>query len=229
MPRRGRLRYSTGQQRESHRYPDVQGTEGRERRGQGVRACGHRHRHREHVVGEERHPGDLRGQEAKVVPGDHVGAARRRVGLDRLPVGQDQEGQHDEQRGRDGNDEAEGRQPHRRDQDPQDLLGGVGGRGQVVGGEDGQSRRLPQPFVDELVRPEGWAEKPVLEPVPQALGQLHGGSGRKRCRRLDLGPGSENPHGPSVNTVVRDNRHSALGVHLNCAPLGLRCSMGRCT
>ena len=46
---------------------------------------------REHVVGQERDAGDLRGHQAEVVPRHHVRAAGRRVRLDRLAVGEDQE------------------------------------------------------------------------------------------------------------------------------------------
>ena len=61
----------------------------------------HRHRHGEDVVGEQRDARHLGGQQTEVVLGDDVRATGRRVGLDRLPVGQDQEEEHDHQRDRD--------------------------------------------------------------------------------------------------------------------------------
>ena len=55
-----------------------------ERRRERGGAGGDRHRDGEDVVGEQRDAGDLRGQQPEVVAGDDVGAAGRRVGLDRL-------------------------------------------------------------------------------------------------------------------------------------------------
>ena len=66
--------------------------------------------------------------DAEVVPGHHVRAARRRIGLDRLSVGQDQEGQHHQHGDGDRHDQREGGQADGGDEHPQDLLGGVGRR-----------------------------------------------------------------------------------------------------
>ena len=78
------------------------------RRVEGGDAGRHRHRHREHVVGEQGDAGHLRRQQAEVVLGDDVGAAGRRVGLDRLAVAEQQDGQHDDHGHRDRDDVAEG-------------------------------------------------------------------------------------------------------------------------
>jgi hypothetical protein len=104
------------------------GDRGRER----VGACRRRHRHGEDVVGEKRHAGHLRREQAEVVARDHVRAARRRVLLDRLAVGQDQEEQHDEQRRRDRQHEAEGEDPDYGQKDPQDLFGCIRRRRDAV-------------------------------------------------------------------------------------------------
>ena len=73
------------------------GASGANGRGEGGAAGGHRHGHGEDVVGEQRDAGDLGGQQTEVVAGDDVGAAGRRVRLDRLPVREDQEAEHHEQ------------------------------------------------------------------------------------------------------------------------------------
>ena len=67
------------------------------RRGEGVAARRDRHRDGEHVVGEQRNAGHLRGKQTEVVAGDDVGAAGGGVGLDGLAVRQDQEAEHHEQ------------------------------------------------------------------------------------------------------------------------------------
>ncbi len=74
-----------------------------ERRG----ARGRRHGDGEHVVGQQRDSGHLRRQEAEVVARHHVRATGRRVLLDRLPVGEDQEEEDAEHRDGDADDEAE--------------------------------------------------------------------------------------------------------------------------
>ena len=144
---------------------------------------GGRHRHREHVVGQQRHAGDLRRQQAEVVARDHVRATGRRVLLDRLAVREDQEEQHDEHRRRDRHDEAEGGGAHRDDQHPQDLLGGVGRRGDAVGREDGERGRDAEPLVFELVGVQRRAEDLVLDPVATRLRNVDFGRRWQRPRR----------------------------------------------
>ena len=120
----------------STRYGREERSGRRERRGAGRDG----HGDGEDVVGEERDAGELRGQDAEVVARHHVRAARRRVGLDRLAVRQDQEPEHDEQGNRDRNDEHERGQADERQQVAQDLLGRVRRGRQIVGGEDRRAR-----------------------------------------------------------------------------------------
>ena len=56
-------------------------------------------------------------------------------------------------------------QAHGGDEDVEDLLGGVGARREVVGGEHGQRRRLAEALVLELVAVERLAEELALQPV----------------------------------------------------------------
>ena len=124
---------------------------------------------RQHVVGEQRDAGNLRGQQTEVVAGHHVRATGGGVRLDRLAVRQDQEEQDDEQRGRDRDDECERAEPDDRDQHPQNLLGGVRRRRQVVGREDRQRGGLAEALVLELLGVQRRAEQLVLQPVAQAV------------------------------------------------------------
>ena len=122
----------------------------------------HRDGHGEDVVDEQRDAGDLRGQQAEVVPGDDVGPAGGRVGLDRLAVGEDQDGLDQHHRSGDREDEREGRRPDHGHEDAQDLLGRVRDRGQVVRREDGERRRLAEPLVFEPLRGERGPEEEPL-------------------------------------------------------------------
>ena len=130
--------------------------EGR-REGGGARR--RRHGHGQDVVGEQRGAGDLGGGRAEVVLGDHVGAAGRRVLLDRLAVRQDQEAEHHAHGDGDREHQRERHEPRHRHQDVQDLLGGVRRRRQVVGGEDGEGGGLAEPLVLELLAVQGLAEQ----------------------------------------------------------------------
>ena len=116
------------------------------RRGDDRRDAGRdRDRDGEDVVGEQGDAGELRGEESEVVLRDDVRAAGARVGLDRLAVGRT-----GGSRARPGSPKVIGittekaRTPTRRDRDLQDLLGGVGDRGQVVAREDREGRGLPR-------------------------------------------------------------------------------------
>jgi hypothetical protein len=166
---------------EEHRYGHRVGLENGERRREGGRPGGDRHRDGQHVVGQEGHAGQLGGHEAEVVPGDHVGPARGGIGLDRLPVGQDEQGQDHEHCQGQRDDQGEGGDADGGHQHPQDLLGGVRRGRQVVGGEDGESGRLAEAFVDELVGAERRAQQMALEAVRPDLGDVADRRGGKRC------------------------------------------------
>ena len=127
--------------------------------------------------------GDLRGEQAEVVAGDHVRAAGRRVLLDRLPVGEDQEEQDDEHRDGDRRrTRLNAATPDGREQHAQDLLGGVGRRRDAVGREHGERGRDAEPLVLQLVGVERRPEQLVLA----------AGSGGSRAAR----PGPSRGTGP---------------------------------
>ncbi len=135
--------------------------------------AGHAHRDGEHVVQQQRCARDLGQADAEVVLGDDVGAARRRVGGDRLPVGQDQDGKQDGDADRD----REGQRGRRRPGDQQrqhDLLGAVGAGGDVVGCQHRQRDQLAQPLVHQPRGRQRRAEHQPLEPVdrPGSTGGL---------------------------------------------------------
>ena len=96
------------------RSAPVHGLERVERRDERGRARRHRHGHGEDVADEQRRAGHLGGDDAEVVAGDEVGAAGRRVRLDRLPVGQDQQAEHHQQGDGDRHHQREGGQAHER-------------------------------------------------------------------------------------------------------------------
>ena len=123
--------------------------------------------HREDVVDQQGRPGHQPGQDAQVVLGDDVAPAPVGVGLDRLLVG----GGHHRQEGHDaqaeGHGQGQGAGPGQ-DQDAHDLLGGVGRRGDVVRGEDGQPLDLGQALVHLLGAADRRPHQEALEAPPGA-------------------------------------------------------------
>src|SRR4029453_14942754 len=113
---------------------------------------------------------------AQVVAGHHVGAATLGVGGDHLPVGQDQDEQQHHHPGGQGQGQPDRRRPGD-DQNQQHLLGGIGGRGDRVGGEHGQRDPLGDPLVGELRGLERRAEQGPLGPVAERLVALLGVGG----------------------------------------------------
>ena len=72
-------------------------------------------------------------------------------------------------------------------QDVEDLLGGVGARREVVGGEHRERGGLAEPLVLELVAVQRRAEQLALQPVADAVGRQRddvgrAGSGRRERR-----------------------------------------------
>ena len=130
------------QQDDADGYLGHVGADGRERRGDGRGARRDLHRHRDHVVDQQRHGGDLRDPRPEVVPGDHVGPASPGVDDDDLAVEEHHE-QHDEQ------DHRGHRHQHRErgdaeelDQLDEDFLGAVGRGGDAVRGQHAQREKL---------------------------------------------------------------------------------------
>ncbi len=170
------------EERDRHlvRREDVEGRHQRGRAGRG------RHGDGEDVVGEERGAGHLGRHDAEVVTGDEVGASRRRVRLDRLPVAQDQEPEHHDHRHGDGHHQREGGQPHQRDEDVEDLLRRVRRGRQVVRCEHRQRGGLAEPLVVHLVGVHRRPEQLPLQAVGDAVGrQRHPDVGGDRLRRLE--------------------------------------------
>jgi hypothetical protein len=63
--------------------------------------------------------------------------------------------QHHQHRHGDRHHEREGGDAESRDEHPEDLLGGVRRRGQVVGGEDGEGGDLAQALLGRFSSPSG--------------------------------------------------------------------------
>ena len=145
-----------------------------EGRNEGVSPSRRLHRHRHRVVDEQgdgRHLGNCR---AEIVPGHHVGPTSPGVDHHHFPVGEGDEGEHQQQREGDGQDEGERGDPHDAHQLDQHLLGPVGRRGDGVGRQDTQGHEGPQPLVGELLADQGPAQEDLFYLVAQQFGQLRG-------------------------------------------------------
>ena len=148
-----------GQQGKEH----VVAVQGRHGRGDGGDAGGHRHRHGEHVVDEQRGAGGLGRHLAQVLLGHDVGAAAAGVFHDRLPVAEGQQDQEDDDadadrhrqpehgRGRHARGEARAAMAQGHGQGGHDLLGAVGHRGERVRREDRQANGIADLGVLGLV------------------------------------------------------------------------------
>ena len=132
-----------------------------------------RDRHGEDVVDEQRRAGHQRRVLAEVLPADDVGAAAARVGEDRLAVRRPRRSPAGRpRRSAIGTslDRAQGQARRADGDDEEDLLGGVGGGGDGVGGERRQRDRLRQPLVLLLGRGQGPAEQDALQDRIDRLG-----------------------------------------------------------
>ena len=128
-------------------------------------AAGDAHRDGEDVVDEQGRAGDQRRDRAEVLLGDDVGAAAARVGEDRLAVAGDDDRQQDGDDQRDRHQVVERRHAdaglHGEHQD--DLLGGVGGGGDRVAGEDRQRDLLGDALVVLVGRGDRLADEDPLD------------------------------------------------------------------
>ena len=97
----------------------------------------------EHVVDQQGAGGRQPGRLPEVGAGDGVGAAAVRVGPAGLPVGGDHHREKGDDDGCDVPGQVEEGEPAEA-QDEQNLLGGVGDRGQRVAAEDGHRQLLRQ-------------------------------------------------------------------------------------
>ena len=140
-------------------------------RDDGGDARGDRHRDGEDVVDEQRRAGHERRVLAEVLAAHHVAAATARVGEDRLAVRRDDDRQEDRHRDpdRDQRVESEGEARGADRDDEEDLLGGVGGGRDGVGGEGRERDRLRDPLVLHLGRGQGTADQDPLDERHAAL------------------------------------------------------------
>ncbi len=129
-------------------------------------AGGDRHRHRQHVVHQQRAGDGQARLRAQVGGGDLVVAAAGGVGVHVLPVGGD-DGEHQHHdRDRDPRAEVVGRDARDR-QDQQHLARCVGHGGQRVGGEDGQREALGEQRLPQLVAAQRPADQNPFRQVGQ--------------------------------------------------------------
>jgi len=127
------------------------------------------HRHRDDVIDEQGHGGDLRDLGTEVLPGHHVGAARADVDHHHFAVGQHHQDHHHEDDQRDREDDGESGEPGQRQQRDQDLLRAVGGGRDPVGGEHTQGQRFRQALVAKLLVDHGRPEQAAFHRIPEAL------------------------------------------------------------
>ncbi len=140
--------------------PGIQrGNRGRDGRDTGR----HAHRHREHVIGHQGGPGHQARQRTEVVLGHEVGAPALRIGSDGLAVRAHHDGDQRADGDRNRKRVAESDRA-RQDEHEQDLLRGVGHRGQGVGGEDSQGGALVQALVTGLGGRKGGPDEDPLQP-----------------------------------------------------------------
>jgi hypothetical protein len=87
---------------------DAIGVEARKGRRDGEHAGGNTHRHRQRVVDQQRRGRDEAGHRADVFLRDSIGAAARRIGVNRLPIreGDDREQRRDDEANGNGVDES---------------------------------------------------------------------------------------------------------------------------
>ncbi len=115
-----------------------------------------------HVVEEQRRRGRQPGERAEVVLADDVGAAPAGIGAHRLPVRGDDHSHQQRDGDRDRHDVLL-RRRRRDEQDDQDLAGGIGDRGQRVGGEDRERQHLRQQRVLQVVTGERTPQDDALD------------------------------------------------------------------
>ena len=118
----------------------------RKRGREGRYASGDADGYRQHVVDQKRPGRDKGWRLTNVVVRDDVGAATAWVSVDRLPVGEDDNGQNRCDDKSDRRRDSEGADPHE-DKHPQDLFRRVRDGRQRVRGEDSQSGDTGKPLV----------------------------------------------------------------------------------
>ena len=144
-----------------------------------------RYRDRHDVVDEQRGRRDEAHDRCQIGLRDDVGPAAVGIGAADLAVGHGNDREQDRDRDRDLDTE-EHRGGAGDQQDPQDLLGGVGGRGDGVRTEDGQRLAFRQAFADLLLAgqraPEEDRPGPVEESTGRGQGDARGGLGHHLVR-----------------------------------------------
>ncbi len=153
------------------------------------------HGHRDRVVDQQRHRGDLGHLRPEIVPGHHVGSSGLRVVLDDVEVrhGHEEEDAQDCQGDRD--QEAEGGQTDVGRHLGQHLLGAVGRGRDAVRGQHTERSRPAEALGAELLGDQRRPEQLVLQPVAPPLRDAVGRDPRQR----NGGPRSwTGRHGASV-------------------------------
>jgi hypothetical protein len=127
---------------------DPFGPEYRECGGDRGDASGDRDGHGQDIVDEQGGPCHQGREFAEVLAADDIRASAARIGMDRLAVTRDDQNEqdHDDDRDRDQLIQGDG-EPSGGHQDEEDLLAGVGGGGDRVGGEHGQRGRFAEPLL----------------------------------------------------------------------------------
>ena len=168
------------QQDAAERELDPVRVERRRRRGDRDDPRRDRDRDRQHVVREQRGPGDEARDRAEVLLRDDVRAAARLVGAHGLPVRERDDREQQRDRDRDRNDPVQ-RAERDADEDDHRRLGGVRDRRERVGCEDREREELREQRLVELVARHRAADDDPLHDRPSRA------AGRARRRLLHLG------------------------------------------
>ena len=178
----------------------------RERGHDGRAARGRLHRHRDHVVDQQRDGGHLGDPRAEVLPGHDVRAARPGVDGHHLAVGQDDEHDAGQDQQRHRQHQREGGQAEERQQRVEDLLGAVGRGGQPVAGQHAQRQRPGQPLVRQLLGDQRRPEDPALDRVPEPVGHVgrlgQAGNGPRAVLRPSRPGPLRHPHADGRHLVL---------------------------
>ena len=147
----------------------------------GVRSGGDRDGHGDGVADQQSGAGHLRHIGTEVVSTDNVGPTGLGIGTDDVAVANGDDGQDAEDGPGDRCDEGEGHQSGNRDQNAENLLGGIGRGGHDIRRENRQCGRLTQPLAMQLVVDQRRTKQKPLDAVADSLGQV----GRRQRRRPD--------------------------------------------
>ena len=132
-----------GQQQQ--RQARFMGQQAWQQRAQGLSRRHQAHRRGEGVIHQQCRRRHQPRQGAEVLPGHHIGTTTLGIGLDRLPVGEHNDGDQPHDANRDRQGPAKGCTAGQ-EQHPQGRLGRVGHRGEGIGGQDRQRNQAGEPL-----------------------------------------------------------------------------------